>query len=69
VTTNPIVKWVVRGPVRGTISSHRTLSAAHKAVQRDRNACASLGGGAYSDASAYAVHKDVAVTGPYDPED
>lgn len=45
--------YIVYGSVRGLVSEHRTLSGAEKSLTRDRNGCASLGGGAYSDASIY----------------
>jgi hypothetical protein len=54
---DPIVRYIVRGNVRGLISRHRTESAARKSAARDARACASLGGGAYSDARVYAVHR------------
>jgi hypothetical protein len=63
--TNPIKSFVVRGPVRGLISRHRTESAAHRSAAKDQRQCRSLGGGAYSDAKVYAVHADGAMTGPY----
>ena len=45
------IRYVVRGSVRGTISTnHRTLSAAVRSMRRDCRQCASLGGGSYSDA-------------------
>lgn len=38
------------GSVRGTCGhNHRTIAAAYRCCQRDHNACAGLGGGAYSD--------------------
>ena len=44
-------RYVVRGSVRGTISTnHRTLSAAVRSMRRDCRQCAGLGGGSYSDA-------------------
>ena len=44
-------RYVVRGSVRGTISTnHRTLSAAVRSMLRDCRQCSSLGGGSYSDA-------------------
>ena len=45
------IRYDVRGSVRGTISTnHRTLSGAVRSMLRDARSCASLGGGAYSDA-------------------
>ena len=46
----PKYQYVVEGDVRGFISRHRSLDAAVKSLRRDQFACASLGGGAYSDA-------------------
>jgi len=44
-------RYNVSGSVRGTISTnHRTLSGAVWSMLRDVRRCASLGGGAYSDA-------------------
>ena len=49
--TPKCTRYDVRGSVRGTISkNHRTLSAAVRSMRRDCRQCASLGGGAYSDA-------------------
>jgi len=42
-------KYIVKGSVRGTISSHRTIFGAFLSMRKDQKACASLGGGAYSD--------------------
>ena len=45
------IRYVVRGSVRGTISTnHRTLSAAVRSMRKDCRSCAGLGGGSYSDA-------------------
>lgn len=62
---NPIVKFIARGKVRGLISSHRSSAAAAKSVKRDHAQCDALGGGAYSDARVYAIHKNGDMTGPY----
>jgi hypothetical protein len=62
---DPIIQWIARGPVRGLIGRHRLESAAHKAVARDRRACKKIGGGSYSDAVVYALHKSGKMTGPY----
>ena len=49
--TYKCIRYDVRGSVRGTISTnHRTLSGAVRSAERDRNQCAALGGGEYSDA-------------------
>jgi hypothetical protein len=40
--------YIVKGPVRGTISSHRTLNAAIRSLLKDRRGCRKQGG--YSDA-------------------
>ena len=45
--------YVVYGSVRGHRSSHRTLSGAIRAADRDRAACAALPGRAYSDVWVY----------------
>ena len=51
------IRYLVRGSVRGTISTnHRTLYGAVRSCERDRNQCARLSGGAYSD--AYVEHAD-----------
>lgn len=42
-------KYIVKGSVRGHISSHRTIAGAIKSLRRDQRACRGLGGGAYSD--------------------
>lgn len=62
---DPIKHYIVRGPVRGFISRHRSEYRARCAVMRDRRQCESLGGGAYSDAKVYAVHQSGNMTGPY----
>ena len=41
--------YIVRGSVRGTISRHTKIIAAIRSLRKDRRACRSLGGGAYSD--------------------
>lgn len=43
------LKYIVKGNVRGLISTHRKLSAAIKSLLKDKKECSSLGGGAYSD--------------------
>ncbi len=44
------VHYTTRGPVRGACGHrHRSLGAAVACAERDRRACAALGGGAYSD--------------------
>lgn len=43
------MKYIIKGSVRGTLSSHRTISGAFRSMRKDQKACASLGGGAYSD--------------------
>jgi hypothetical protein len=48
------VKFIVRGSVRGLISTHRSLSKALASESRDRRQCSRLGGGSYSDATVYA---------------
>ena len=49
--TNKCIRYDVRGSVRGLISTnHRTLSGAVRSAERDRNQCATLGDGNYSDA-------------------
>ena len=51
MSTTKCTRYDVRGSVRGTISTnHRKLSAASRSMLRDCRQCASLGGGAYSDA-------------------
>lgn len=48
--------YEARGHVRGPCGHrHRTLEAARACAERDRKACAALGGGAYSDRSVYEV--------------
>lgn len=64
-TMDKIKFFIARGPVRGTISRHRSEKAAHKAVDRDRRQCSGLGRGAYSDAKVYAIHESGSMTGPY----
>ena len=51
MNTPKCTRYVVRGSVRGTISTnHRTLSGAVRSMRRDCRQCADLGGGSYSDA-------------------
>jgi len=43
--------YIVCGSVRGLVSSHRTIEAAERALERDRRGCRRQGG--YSDASVW----------------
>ena len=63
--TDPIKSFIVRGAVRGYLSSHRVEDRAHLAAIKDRKICRRLGGGAYSDARVFAVHASGSMTGPY----
>lgn len=45
------LKYIVKGNVRGLISTHRKFSAAVKSLLKDNKECSELGGGAYSDAN------------------
>jgi len=51
-------RYAVAGNVRGTISKHLKLGAAVRAMARDRRACKSLGGGAYSDVQVWDLKTD-----------
>lgn len=54
--------YIVEGPVRGVISTHRRLNAACKALIHDQRQCSGLGGGSYSDAR---VRVRAGESGPY----
>jgi len=66
MSSSSIVRYVLRGHVRGILSYHRKLTAARRAKSRDIKSCAALGRGAYSDARVYAEHKDGTQTQVYD---
>jgi hypothetical protein len=44
-------QYIVFGSVRGLVSSHRTIAAAERALERDQRGCRAQGG--YSDATVY----------------
>ena len=51
----PNDRYIVKGDIRGRISSHREIDDAIKAAKRDRERCKHLGGGAYSDVLVYQI--------------
>lgn len=54
--TTKAVHYVAYGSVRGECAhEHRTIAAAQACCRKDQRDCGSLGGGAYSDRSVYAV--------------
>jgi hypothetical protein len=57
-------KYTVKGDVRGTISTHRTLAAAIKSADRDRKAISRMDSGgsltrSYSDVYVYDAQGNV----------
>jgi len=68
-TVKSAYPYIVYGSVRGLVSEHRTLSGATRSMLRDASGCASLGGGAYSDASIWAWTEDGWVADGADQDD
>jgi hypothetical protein len=54
----PYDKYIVKGDIRGLVSSHLTVDDAIKAAKRDRERCKHLGAGAYSDVLVYRIDLD-----------
>lgn len=46
-------QYIVYGSVRGLISEHRSVDAAHKSCKRDHGTCSRYSAGSYSDAGVY----------------
>lgn len=53
LTVRSSQNYIVYGSVRGLVGEHRTQRGAERSADKDRRACHSLGGGAYSDAQVY----------------
>ena len=55
---SPYDQYIVKGDVRGRVSSHLTVDDAIKAARRDRKRCKQLGAGMYSDVLVYQIDLD-----------
>ena len=55
---SPYDQYIVKGDVRGRVSSHLTVDDAIKAARRDRKRCKHLGAGMYSDVVVYQIDLD-----------
>ena len=55
---SPYDQYIVKGDVRGRVSSHLTVDDAIKAARRDRKRCKHLGAGMYSDVLVYQIDLD-----------
>jgi hypothetical protein len=54
----PYDQYIVKGDMRGRVSSHLTVDDAIKAAKRDRERCKHLGAGMYSDVLVYQIDLD-----------
>ena len=55
---SPYDQYIVKGDMRGRVSSHLTVDDAIKAAKRDRKRCKHLGAGMYSDVLVYQIDLD-----------
>jgi len=66
---DPIVRFMLKCPVRGTVSKHCSRRCAWDALDRDQQYVKTTGGGPYPGVGVYAKHRSGQTTGPIPKEE